>query len=76
MRYLSEKYPEHVDSKWYPHEPHIRARINEMMDWHHDSVRQGASKLVWYLYFGPVFLKKRFKIKIGINTKNVGVFTS
>jgi len=49
MRYLVNKY--HMDDAWYPADPTDRARIDQLLDWHHKYLRSGSSQLMFSTQF-------------------------
>jgi glutathione S-transferase len=61
LRYLctSRAVPDH----WYPKDARARARCDAAMDWHHSSLRRGATQLFFVYYMLP--LRKGGKFKPG-----------
>lgn len=53
LRYLCNTH-EAACAGWYPLEPKLRARCDAAMDWHHATLRRGASTLVFLRYFQKV----------------------
>ena len=51
VTYLAETFD--TDSKWYPKDLKIRARINAYLHWHHDGVRSYIAKYMRPKYIFP-----------------------
>lgn len=49
LRFLCATRP--AAAEWYPVEPRLRARVDAALDWHHSTLRRGASTLVFLRRF-------------------------
>lgn len=52
LRYLCNKHPEQTVSL-YPADIRKRARVDEVLDWHHTMLRRGAAPYVFNKVLGP-----------------------
>jgi glutathione S-transferase len=43
-----------VEKHWYPREPRARAVVDAALDWHHSTLRRGASSLVFLRFFAGI----------------------
>jgi glutathione S-transferase len=50
VRYLADKYG---GSNWIPKDLQQRARVDALLDDHHNSLRQGASRIFWFEFMMP-----------------------
>jgi len=55
LRYLSAAFPEQVADHWYPADPIERAKVDTILDWHHQHTRLGAAPFVKYTILAPIF---------------------
>jgi glutathione S-transferase len=59
LRYLCESTPGIADH-WYPKDPIKRARVDEYLDWHHTTTRQGIGMYIAKSINLPLLFKKHF----------------
>eukprot|EP01062_Namystynia_karyoxenos_P054728 TRINITY_DN45206_c0_g1_i1.p2 TRINITY_DN45206_c0_g1~~TRINITY_DN45206_c0_g1_i1.p2 ORF type:complete len:221 (+),score=96.24 TRINITY_DN45206_c0_g1_i1:79-741(+) len=52
LRYLAQKFK--TPDNWYPADLKARAKVDEVLDWHHGAVRPGV-RFFFYKYMAPVF---------------------
>ncbi|XP_044539557.1 glutathione S-transferase theta-2-like, partial [Gracilinanus agilis] len=52
LHYLSQKYK--TPAHWYPPELQARARVDEYLSWHSDSVRGTFGTMLWIRVLGPL----------------------
>ena len=60
MRYLCDSRPEEVADHFYPREDlQRRAIVDQYLDWHHNWLREGTTRLVHKKYFSKLVKNKR-----------------
>ena len=51
LRYIADEYG--TADHWYPKDPRKRAYINQILDWHHQNLRQGAEGYLLNRFINP-----------------------